>query len=75
MGIHVASAVVYRVPGDLFHGTQIDDGLYKVEVYGLMLLDVPLPFPNHKDDSPQLELKQVQGRITLWNSAMMRKTS
>ncbi len=75
MGIHAASAVVYKVPGDSFHGTQIDNGLYKVEVRGSMLLDVPLPFPNHKDDPPQLELKQVQGRITLWNSAMMQKTS
>jgi hypothetical protein len=47
MGIHVASAVVYRVPGDSFHGTQIDYRLYKVEVCGLMLLGVPLPYPNH----------------------------
>ncbi len=75
MVIHAASAVVYKVPGDSFHGTQIDNGLYKVEVRGLMLLDVPLPFPNHKDDPPQLELKQVQGQITLWSSAIMQKTS
>jgi hypothetical protein len=60
MGIHVASAVVYRVPGDSFHGTQIDNGLYKVEVCRLMLLDVPLLFPNHKDDPPQLELKKFK---------------
>jgi hypothetical protein len=64
MGIHAASAVVYKDPGDSFHGTHFDDGLYKLEVRGLMLLDAPLPFPNHKDDLPQLELKQVQGQIT-----------
>lgn len=54
MGIPITSVVVFGVWGDLFHETQIDDGLYKVEVCGLKLLDAPLLFPNHKDDPLQL---------------------
>jgi hypothetical protein len=42
MGTPATSAVVFGVLGDLFHGAQIVDGLYKVEVFGLMLLDAPL---------------------------------
>jgi hypothetical protein len=33
------SVVVSRVLGDLFHGKEIVDGVYKVEVRGLMFLD------------------------------------
>ncbi len=32
MGIPTTSAVISRVPRDLFHGGQIANGLYKVEV-------------------------------------------
>jgi hypothetical protein len=74
MGTLATSVVISRVPGDLFDRAQIVDGLYKVEVFGLMLLDAPLPFPNYKDDPLQL-LKQVQGQFTLWDNAMMRKAS
>ncbi len=42
MGTLVASAIVSRVPRDLFHGAQIVDGLYKVEVSGLMHLCLSL---------------------------------
>jgi len=35
---------------DLFHGAHIVDGLYEVEVHGLMFLDVPMPFINYKDE-------------------------
>ncbi len=75
MGTPVAIVVVSRVLGDLFHGAQIVDGLYKVEVFGLMFLDAPLPFPNYKDDPLQLLRKQVQGQFTLWDNAMMWKTT
>jgi hypothetical protein len=30
--------VVYGVAGDMFHGVPIGDGVYKVEVQGVMLL-------------------------------------
>ncbi len=73
MGTPTTSTIVYGVLRDLFHGAQIVDGLYKVEVSGLMLLDALLHFPNFKDDLLQLLLKQVQGQFTLWDSAMMRK--
>ncbi len=73
MGTFATSAIIFGILGDLFHGRQIVDGLYKVEVFGLMLLDAPLPFLNYKDDPLQLFLKQVQGQFTLWDNAMMRK--
>ncbi len=75
MGTPIASAIVFGVPRDLFHGAKIVDGLYEVEVYGLMLPDAPLPFPNYKDHPLQLLLKQIQGQFTLLDSAMMRKVS
>jgi hypothetical protein len=50
MGTLIASAIVYGVLGDIFHGTHIVNGLYKVELFGMMLPDAPLPFPSHKDD-------------------------
>jgi hypothetical protein len=49
MGTPITSVVVFGVWEDSFHETQIDDGLYKLEVCGLKLLDAPLPFTNHKD--------------------------
>jgi hypothetical protein len=75
MGTPATSALVSGILGDLFHGAQIVDGMYKVEVFGLMLLDAPLPFLNYKDDPLQLLLKQVQGQFTLWDNAMMWKVS
>jgi hypothetical protein len=75
MGTLAASAVVSRVLGDLFHGAPIANGLYKVEVSRLMLLDAPLHFPNYKYDPLQLLLKQVQGQFTLWDNAMMQKAN
>jgi hypothetical protein len=50
MGTLATSVVIFGILGNLFHGGQIVDGLYKVEVFGLMLPDAPLPFPNYKDD-------------------------
>jgi hypothetical protein len=44
------SVVVAGVVGtNLFHGANIQDGVYKVEVCGVMLPNTPLPFPNHND--------------------------
>ncbi len=59
MGTPATNAVISRVPRDLFHGGQIANGLYKVEVSKLMLPNAPLHFPNYKDDPFQLLLKQV----------------
>jgi hypothetical protein len=56
MGTLIASAIVSRILGDVFHGAHIVNGLYNAEVFGLMHLDAPLPFPSHKDDPPQLLL-------------------
>jgi len=69
MGTPATNVVNSGVPGDLFHGRKIANGLYKVEVSWLM------PFLNYKDDPLQLLLKQVQGQFTFWDSAMMWKTS
>jgi hypothetical protein len=56
MGTLIASAIVYGVLRDVFHGAHIVNGLYNAEVFVLMLLDAPLPFPSHMDDPPQLLL-------------------
>jgi hypothetical protein len=56
MGTLIASAIVYGVLRDVFHGAHIVNGLYSVEVSILMLLNAPLPFPSHKDDPLQLLL-------------------
>jgi hypothetical protein len=72
----VARVVVYGLPGKyLFHGAYLIDGVYKVEVDAMMLPNVPLPFPNYKDELAQLCLKQVQGQFTLWESALMWKVN
>ncbi len=73
--MHVASGVVSKFPRDLFHGKFFVDGVYKVEVQGLMLSDAPLPFPNYIDLHTQLLPKQVCGQFILWESAMMWKAS
>jgi hypothetical protein len=45
-----ANVVVVNVAGtNLFHGANIQDGVYKVEVHEVMLLDTPLPFANHNN--------------------------
>ncbi len=73
MGTLATSAIVFGVIRDLFHGAQIANGLYKVEVFGLMLLDAPFHFLNLKNDPLQLLLKQAWGQFTLWDNAMMQK--
>jgi hypothetical protein len=70
---HVANVVIFGVVGNLFHAKEIVDGVYKVEVQGLMLLDASFPFPNYNDSFGQLLFKQVCGQFTLWESAMMGK--
>jgi hypothetical protein len=57
MGTFTTSAIVSGVLGDVFHGAHIVNGLYKAELFGMMLPYAPLPFPSHKDDPPQLLLK------------------
>ncbi len=64
---HIAtSGVVSNVAGDMFHGVVIKDGVYKVEVHGVMFPKITLIFPNMKDDLPELLLKDVKGQFTLW---------
>lgn len=58
------SAIVSRILRDLFHGKEIVDGVYKVEVRGLMFLDAPLPFPNHNNSLAQLLFEQVCGQYS-----------
>jgi hypothetical protein len=43
-------AIVCGVPGNLFHGSKIIDGVHKMEVTTVMLPDAPLIFPNYKDE-------------------------
>jgi hypothetical protein len=69
------SVVVSRVPRDLFHGKEIVDGVYKVEVRVLMFPGAPLPFPNHNNSLAQLLFEQVCGQFNLWESAMMWKAN
>jgi hypothetical protein len=69
------SVIVHGVPRDTFHGSTIGDGVYKVEVQGVMLEDASLPFPNNKNEPPQLFVMEVQGQFALWESAQMRKVS
>jgi len=45
----------------VFHGVPNGNGVYKVEVQCVMLLETSLMFPNSKDDPPQLLLKDVKG--------------
>jgi hypothetical protein len=55
-----SSAIVFGLLGkDIFHGAQIKDGVYKVELKFVLLPEAFLPFPNHNDDPPQLCLNQV----------------
>ncbi len=51
---HIAtSGVIFGVVGDMFHGTLIINGVYKVEVQGVTLRETTLFQPNFKDDLPQ----------------------
>jgi len=54
------------VSGVMFHGVPIGDGVYKVEVQGVMLPKTSLMFPNSKDNPPQLLFKDVKGQFTHW---------
>jgi len=60
----IANVVIFGVLGDLFHGKEIVDGVYKLEVQGLMLLDASFPLPNYNDLFGQLLFKQVCGQFT-----------
>jgi len=72
----VTSDVIFGVVGDMFHGTLIINGVYKVEVQGVTLRETTLFQPNFKDDLPQQLLKDVKGQITFWEDhANMQKTS
>jgi hypothetical protein len=71
----VTSRVVSSVVDDMFHEVIIADGVYKVEVWGVMLPETTLFQPNLKDDPPQLLLKDMKGQFTLWQGANMWKTS
>jgi hypothetical protein len=73
--IPVANEIVRGVPRDTFHGSKIGNGVYKVEVQGVMLANAPLPFPNNKDEPPQLFVNQAQGQFALWESGQMQKVS
>jgi hypothetical protein len=69
-----ASVVVVDVAGiDLFHGANIQDGVYKVEVREVMLPNTPLFFPNHNDEHAQLLLNHVKVQFTLWEGVHMWK--
>jgi hypothetical protein len=50
----------------MFHGVPIGDGVYKVEVQGVMLPKTSLMFPNSKDNPPKLLFKDVKGQFTHW---------
>jgi hypothetical protein len=67
----VRCGVVFGVVDDMFHGVPIGDGVYKVEVQGVMLLETSLMFQNSKDDPPQLLLKDVKSQFRLWEGASM----
>ncbi len=50
---HIAtSGAVFGVVGDMFNGVVIKDGVYKVEVHGVMLFETNSIFPSLKDDPP-----------------------
>jgi hypothetical protein len=50
----------------MFHGVEIKEGMYTVEVKFVLIPKAPLPFPKHGDDLPQLCLKQVKNQFALW---------
>jgi hypothetical protein len=64
----IASTVVfYGLLGkDMYHGAQIRQGVYKVEVKFVLMLEITLPFLNHHDDPPQEFLVQMKNQFTLW---------
>jgi hypothetical protein len=46
-----SSAVVFGLPRkDMYHGVQIKQGAYKVDVKFVLMPKTSLPFPNHHDD-------------------------
>ncbi len=69
-----SSSIVSRVlEKDVFHGDQIKVGVYKVTMKFVLLLDTPLPSPNHHDDPPQLFLAQVKNQFAFWGAMNIRK--
>jgi hypothetical protein len=44
------SGIVYGVANDTFHWVAIEEGAYKVEVHGVMLLKTTLIFSNSKNN-------------------------
>jgi hypothetical protein len=57
------SKVVFGVASDTFHWVAIEEGAYKVEVHGVMLLETTLIFSNSKNNHAQLLLKDVRGQV------------
>lgn len=55
------SAIVFGPPKkDMFHGVEIKEGVYKVEMKFVLIPRAPLPFLDYGDDSLQLCVKQVR---------------
>jgi hypothetical protein len=57
----------------MYHGAQIRQGVCKVEVKFVLMLETTLPFPNHHDDPPQEFLMQMKNQFTLWVAVNMCK--
>jgi hypothetical protein len=48
-----SNAIIYGLLRiDMYLGVQIRQGVYKVEVKLVLILETALPFPNHHDDPP-----------------------
>lgn len=59
---HIAtSKIIFGVANDTFHWVVIEEGAYKLEVHGVMLLQTTLIFSNSKNNLAQLLLKDVKG--------------
>jgi hypothetical protein len=70
----VGSAVVFGLPRKyMYHGAQISQGVYKVDAKFVLMLETPLPFPNHHDDPSQEFLAHVKNQFTLWGAINMCK--
>jgi hypothetical protein len=71
----VGSAVIFGLLGKhMYHGAQIRQGMYKVDVKFVLMLETPLLFPNHHDDPSQKFLAHVKNQFTLWGVINMCKT-
>lgn len=68
------SAIVFGLLGKyMYHGAQIQQVVYKVDVKFVLMLETPLPFPNHHDDQSQEFLAQVKNQFILWGAINMCK--